>query len=740
MDNQLSTNLKNIKSLDPKKREAAVAGLALSETIEALAALEKTAVEDTNIEVQFQAKRALETLRTKLTGESSKAGSSKDEDSENTACTAEKSECNPSRKKIRSKSTPISDDEKIKAIKAAAATNSPETLQSLIRDLETEESAEVRGTALLAIGLLGGTDQLQIFAHHLGDKDPSVRLNCVKALTYMNEKMAYPLFVVALNDSNAKVASRAYGFIRKLGKENIIGLLNKMASSKQLWMRRAAAKAAGKFSVPEVMSVLRQLASDNKGNIRDAALRSIKAITERQNRDSDTDEVSESDLIMSTKSAAEREILKADKSIGFIISRDNDSPLNSDSVMTRMEALQDIINEGDPAGLPEVIARLAIETDNKLKATILIIIGQLGEESDLSHVVPYLRHKDSRIRATAVEVAGMMNPENIVDLLSPFLDDDDNRTTANAVVAIGREPSVNIIPALKRLASSSNPNYKKSCIYAIAQLEDKRLLEILRTLSKDPDNEVADQACDAISMICRSVDNSSEPIDPEENGERTESHENKPEESTTTEESRGTEENRATEESGGTEGNNVTEDKAALTEKNSPEPVAEKKLKVRKRTALKKSRMQRPSMPSQFDLNQTNYRHLELSAIDVIYACYYAYASASLIAVTLFPLVYITADNQTLFYVEMAIAFTIAIGYVVAAVSLQEGKEWSRQFLLFTTRFIRIPILAPKAAKILSHEDTVDLFANDGTNEMAGKAVIAFAGMLLIILMILLVL
>ena len=144
-------------------------------------------------------------------------------------------------------------------------------------------------------------------------------------------------------------------------------------------------------------------------------------------------------------------------------------------------------------------------------------------------------------------------------------------------------------------------------------------------------------------------------------------------------------------------------------------------------------------MPSQFDLNQTSYHHSELTAVDVIYPCYYAYASASLIAMVLITLVALTENSQTVFYGQMAIAFIISIEYVAAAVSLQGGKEWSRQFLLFTTKLIRIPVLAPKSEKILAHEDTIDLFGNDELPQIIGKVVITFTIVLLIIFIILLI-
>ena len=675
MSNDLKTYLRNIRSLDPDKRKAAVNGLADSDSIEALAALEKTAREDTNIEVRFQAENALQSLKQAMSNNSdsitdeapsttTKSETAINED-KNTRKTDSKDTNAPKEKGV-GKPPNDSDTAKIRKIKALTANNSPETVPALVKLLKTEDSSAVRGTILLAIGLLGGTKYLQLFARYLGDDEPSVRLNCVKALTYMDDKMSYPLFVVALNDKNAQVASRSYGFIRKLGKDNIIGLLQKMAVSEKGWMKRAAAKACGKFSTPEVMKILKQLASDNSENIKSCALKSMKSITSRKSKTDKVEKTLKKDIQAMKRSMVENEILRSDKSVGFIVTTDEDSPIHNENREIRLQTLEEIINEGDSDRLPEVLNQLPLEKDLKLKAIILTVIGRLGSDTDLPHIVEYLRHKDPRIRATAVEMTGLLQPENIGELLSPFLEDEDNRTAANTIVALKDIKNIDLTGALKRLAESKEINYRKSCIYAITQLNDNRGIKLLNKLKSDENSEVAAQATQAIAIL---------------------------------------DQNKKT--------------------KKRPEKVSKKPV---------------PIMPSQFDLNKTDYRHVELSPVDILYPCYYAYAMASISAISLIAMIAISNNSQTVFYIQMIIAFVISIEYVAAAVSLQSGKEWARQFLLFTTKIIRIPMLAPKSAKILKHEDTLDLFGTDKASEHAGKVVIAvtlvltllFAGLLFI--------
>ena len=681
----LKKNLRSLQSLDPDVRKRAILALAEEHSLEALQALEKTANEDTSLELRFLAKKALASLQAAMSSNAAPHPA----DGGDPFFTG-------------------SEDEKIKAIKHAAAQKSPKTLERLLELLDKEESGRVRGTALLAVGLLGGSGQISVFSKYIRDTDPNVRLNCVKALTYLDESVSYPLFVVALNDSTPQVASRAYGFLRKLGKENIIALLKTMAQARHRWMRKAVAKACGRLNTPEVIPILRELASRAKGDIKTYAVKSLKTLTDLGNQQAQAvlgtmkdvaDKIAQAsqaeNLSVSTpnvaKARSEGHII-ATRSAGFIIpAGQKDLPLNADSPSDRMNALQEIVDEGDPARIPEVLTRLRIEKNLKVKAALLAALGQLGGDEEVDHIKLYLEHPDARIRATAVENIGKLNPENMVQLLKPFLEDEDNRTAANAIVALGDCEEVQLIPALEKLASSKKVNYRKSAIYAILQLEESDAASLLVKLGKDSNNEVAERAKEVLELL------KAKGIVP-----------------------------------------SATVSEAEATKKKS-QVKREKEKRRKEKAAARQSSLNKSQLPSRVDLDKAVYMQGELAPDSLLTACYFDYAVASSLAIALFGTIYLAAVDGPRFGVMLAIALGVPLAYVYTALCLQSGQEWARQFTLVTATILPVPGLGSKTKETLASEEAFDFFDTDPANPgVIGRASAGVTVGLLVIFLILL--
>lgn len=648
MGNDLKQLLRSLESLDPDRRRRAVEGLAELDSLEALEALERTAREDTNLELRFQARQAASRLQERLQG-----GGEADEGTT-----------------IRFEGTA---DQKVAAIKRAAARKLPGTLEALLSHLEVEQDGQVRGTALLALGLLGDKGQIPVFSRHLADPDPNVRLNCVKALAYLDDSMAYPLFVVALNDPTPQVTSRAYGFLRKLGKGKLLALLQTMAEARHRWMRKAVAQACGRLNTPKVIPILRELAAREEGAVRTHALRSLQTLTDLGNAQA-RETLSALALPSPAPAAvpdtgagsAEAAQIMATRSAGFIIpGAERDLPLNAQDPGDRLSALQDIVDEADPTRIPEVLARLQIERDLKIKSALLAALGKLGGPEELHHMQAYLEHPDARVRATAVENVGRLAGEAAPGLLSRFLEDPDNRTRANAVVALGEFPDVNVAPALVALTDSPEVNHRKSAIYAIVQLEDARFTGLLQRLADDGDAEVADRARDALKIL---TDKGVIPAPPKD---------------------------------------------AQAEIPTAPRPATPP---AKPRRPPPPPAMRESHLPSRVDLDQAEFfptAAAELAPTELLVACYFDYAAASLLALPLFGAIYGANPEGWRFAVMLAVAVGLPFWLVVTALSLQTGRDWARRYTLTAAMVLPIPGLAGPTRRILATDACLDFFDAD---------------------------
>ena len=676
MTSKLKTALRKLKSLDPDKRKKAIMALAKEQSLEAVQALENTAKNDTNLELRFLAKKALSKLQDSMGKEGEESNSTLDKQLESG-----------------------SDEDKIRAIKQAAAQRRPDTLEKLLALLKVEESSQVRATALLAIGLLGSKSEISVFSQYIRDPDPNVRLNCVKALSYLDESLSYPLFVCALNDKTPQVATRAYGFLRKLGKENTIVLLKTMAQARHRWMRKEVAKACGRLNTPEVTPILRDVCANEKGDIRNYAIKSLKALTELGNKQArslwsslkaaNSDEIPSPSPSSKPQKSAERqdfEVPLATRSAGFVIpSGDEDLPLNAKSAKERMQALQEIVDEGDPSRIPEILTRLRVEKNLKMKSALLNALGELGGEEEVEHIKPYLDHPDSRVRATAVENIGRLCPNDLHEILAPFLYDEDNRTAANAIVALGDCPQASFLPALEKLVRSKEINYRKSAIYAILQLENSEAAKHLHDLTNDEDEEVSQRAKEVLSFL---------------------------------------------------------KEKGILSSKLAKERKKERDREKEVATALKKSSMLKSQLPSRVDLDQTDFlQQKTLAPIELLKACHFNYAVALILALTLFGVLHLFGMDGLRFGVMLGIALLVCLTYVFAGLSLQAGHEWARQFTLWSTLFLPIPKLANSSRETLESEEALDYFnSNPKDPGVAGRSTVILVFLSLVVFIVLAIL
>ncbi len=526
-DGTLDELILQLESLDPEKRRKAILALAETSSLEAIEALEKCGRYDTNLELRFLAKKAAERIKSRIEAEA------KEDDVVDM---------------LRVAFAQDSPDKKLKVLKAAAtshpADRKDELLSELANLLKIEKNCEVKSTILLSSAMIGGEKALEIIVSALHDPDPMVRLNCVKALGILDIPKIYPFLVDALSDRVHKISSRAYGLLRRLGKRRIVKVLERMSSSSKKWMRKSVAKAGRRLNMEEMAGILERLTHDEEKSISKAAVRSLKKLAVLGNRaameivgssvrddagitgrpleepsvqppaeaiestlqETSTSytmnaEVSES---IAAQALSPGQRIRASQTAGFVFDGDGKGgtlPIDADDPDERMRILQEIVEENDPARIPELLHRLPREDDARVRSAIVAALGKLGDEKEIPYLKRCLEDEVGRVRANAVEAIAAIAPPNMAELLEPMLADRDNRVRANTIVALFEEMPDECLQVLREMAERGDAAQRSSAVYAALQVATGEAAEILSSLSNDVDENVATKAAEALRLL-----------------------------------------------------------------------------------------------------------------------------------------------------------------------------------------------------------------------------------------------
>ena len=503
-------------SPDRNIRRKAIIGLVDTGNLRAIPILEKVAAEDSDAELQFLAKKGLSLIKAKLEFGRFLTDVPKGGDASKPTA-----DLNALRTHLENTDA----QKRARVVKASVATRDKRILEVLLPHLEKEQEISVKSLIFLAVGILGDKKEMTVLTTNLKAQDPQLRKAAVEALGAMNKPFAFPFLVEALNDKDAAVRNGAFALLRRLGKVNILKLLQTMLASPKGWMKASALRACGRFNSDEVVQMIEphiNAGDDNHKRLAQRALKMLaragneratnlfKKLSPQKPQEAQAPKAEETTSAEAPKAQPEspvespKEPSADDSVVGEPIPFDL-SPaavdLASSDPRKRHKFLQDAILHNDLSVIPDIIKRLPAEPDAKVRASMIITLGRLGGEDELEIIIPYLEDKEDRMRASAVEAISRFENADLEKLLVPRLADKDNRTRANAIVALMDNENVDLISPLKELAESVRIRDRLSAIYAVTHLETDEAIEVLNSLVNDPSRVVAKRADEATQIL-----------------------------------------------------------------------------------------------------------------------------------------------------------------------------------------------------------------------------------------------
>ncbi len=135
--------------------------------------------------------------------------------------------------------------------------------------------------------------------------------------------------------------------------------------------------------------------------------------------------------------------------------------------------------------LPLLAQFLENEEEDKVRATIIRVLGEHGGKELSSIIVHYLKDPNDRVRANAVEALESIGGSNMDENLKSLINDKSNRVKANTAKALFNSGSKDAIEILKDMILSSDDWMRASAAYVFGEIDSPHSIPYLLKALED---------------------------------------------------------------------------------------------------------------------------------------------------------------------------------------------------------------------------------------------------------------
>ena len=381
---------------------------------------------------------------------------------------------------------------RIQAIMALVQLKAPDAIRRLRRMEVREDKPKVRAALVLALGLIGTRDEIDIVRGFLAERNPRVRCNAIEALSRLGGNDCVADIAQALKDRSRRVKDKALESLRELNEQILVDALQDMLSTDEKESRDAAAYALLKLELVQTLPLIVSLLSDPEMTIRLKARNALVTLAKGGCKEA-------ADVL--ERLAGKRATPDDFMTISVLERRPHLQQLCDPKPRERIKAITSIIENSDKERVPHLLQALLIEKDAYVRAKLVIALGRLRAREAIPTLKLLTTDIDARIRANAVEALGDIGEKEVFPYVVPFLEDPNNRVRANAIVALRTYPLVKLDIPLKGMLEHDDPLMRRSAIWAITEIRNPLYVRLLGLLKGDRDKKVKRQAVEAIRLL-----------------------------------------------------------------------------------------------------------------------------------------------------------------------------------------------------------------------------------------------
>lgn len=475
--------LADIESVSEEIREKAILALAATNDVQAIFALKKCAKEDQDLRLRNLARKCLIDLKKEITAVAPDLFDEEDAKHLNI-------------KKLKANLTHKDAKMRLNAVRSTVSLRDKKAIPVLKSLVDHELDPIVKGAMLIAIGILGRSEELKTFSHALKtEKDPLVRKAAIEALSYCKDVGAYAVILRAFVTDKDKLVERAcMKALNKLGRNNLLKLLERLVGSSTAWKRQVAVRAMGRFNSDTVVPSLEKAFSDDDELVRQLAGRSLYRLAKHGNEKA-KEAIARLKVAETPAPAGEMDgsvVLEASMQIGI----DDPDP------NVRLQVIQGMANSGDMLKFPVLRERLKSETHDYVKAAVVTALHRLGGRAAVPILKECLEAPEDRVRANAVECLAKIGDESNSPLFIQRLQKDkDPRTRANAIVALKKCNYIDPVRYIEEMIQSEDERLIRSAMYAIVELGSDKAVALLADLAQHETAAMREKSLENLEIL-----------------------------------------------------------------------------------------------------------------------------------------------------------------------------------------------------------------------------------------------
>jgi HEAT repeat protein len=485
MLDDIDKHLADIESVSEEIREQAILALAQRNDVQAIFALKKAAREDENLRLRNLARKALLDMKKEITQVAPDL----------TSTGTDNRQLNL--KKLKAYLSSSDSKVRLHAVRSTVSFKEKKAVGILNAHVAEEIDPVVKGSVLIALGILGRSEVVPILSGLLkAEKDPLIQKAIIEGLSYTRDVNVYPVILKTFVSSKDKLVERAcMKALNKLGRRNLLKLLERMLSSSRTWRRSVSVAALGRFNSEAVVPLLEKALGDPEAEVQSIARLSLLRL-ERLGNAKAREVVEQRQLQTGTAgpppdASEEGVIMEASSTFGV----DDPDP------NVRLTVIQAIANSGDMGKFPMLRDRLKHETHDYVKAAVVTALYRLGARSALPTMKECLKDPVDRVRANAVEALAKAGDEANFPLFIQMLKDKDGRTRANAIVALKKCNYIDPVRYIQEMLETAEDRMIRSAIHAIVEIGSDKAVALLADLASGEAPALREKATESLEIL-----------------------------------------------------------------------------------------------------------------------------------------------------------------------------------------------------------------------------------------------
>jgi HEAT repeat protein len=328
----------------------------------------------------------------------------------------------------------------------------------------------------------------------LADPDEEVALKAKELLTIAATAAAEKISV-ALHQASPAVTCSLLDMIATSGNSRFIIDVLPLVNNADDNVRERVTSVLGRIGDQQVLPLLTRLATDHIGHVRSAAFKAMGWI----GGDTALDALFAGldDPYPDVRQAALGAIVLSSSTDAIVRLRED---LNHQSPLRQIMAAQALGWIGEKAVVEPLIGALN-HPEWEIRKSAVESLGRIGDREAIERIKILLSDEESQVRRSAIDaLVALAGTDAYQDILA-MLDDEDLWVRFHAINTLGRignpEATTRIVPFL----TDENDVLRVAAAKSLSMLQDKRALPFLRSLAVDHNRDVVGAVNEAISKI-----------------------------------------------------------------------------------------------------------------------------------------------------------------------------------------------------------------------------------------------